>query len=367
MLRLVYIIPEYNAASASHFYHIYELLEKVSKDLDIFLVIEKGKTPTLFPNLKGVYLQRFSFPPFRFFELWVLLLYLRIRGWKNFWVHYSFYAAIAALDVNFFLGGKNFYWNCGMPWLYKRSSFNEMIFQFVIRYSTLVTGTDGMKKMYIKRYGLAEKNVKVIPNWINVERFREWQGRKEEARKALGIPVESRVVLFVHHLSQRKGADQILPTAKALQDIPNLLFLVVGDGPEYEHLKLGIMNLKLEGVVRLEGMVKNVNIPQYFVASDLLFMPSDEEGFPRVLLETMAVGTPFVASDVGGVLEMIPEETKEFICSPRNVDCFAKKIRELLAKQTPDNRKALSDLLVRFVNRYDIGNVAERFVQLVNL
>lgn len=367
MLKLVYIVPEYDAASASHFYHIYELLEKVSRDLDIFLVIEKGKMPTLFPNLKGVYLQRFSFPPFRFFELWALLLYLRIRGWKNFWVHYSFYAAIAALDVNSFLGGKNFYWNCGMPWLYKRNSFNEMIFQLVIRYSTLVTGTDGMKKMYIKQYGLSSEKVKVIPNWINIARFQEWQGRREEARKTLGIPMESRVVLFVHHLSRRKGADKILPTANALQDIPNLLFLVVGDGPEYEHLKLGIMNLKLGGMIRLEGMVKNVNIPLYLAASDILFMPSDEEGFPRVLLETMAAGTPFVASDVGGVLEIIPEETKKFICAPRNVDCFAEKIRELLAKQTPDSRKVFGDFLVRFVNRYDIGQVAAHFVQLVNL
>src|SRR3989344_5288987 len=170
MLRLVYIIPEYDAASASHFYHIHELLERASQDLDIFLVIEKGKVPPKIKNFKGIYVQRFSFPPLRFFELWVLFLYLRFKGWKNFWVHYSLYAAVAALDVNSFLGGKNFYWNCGMPWLYRRNRFHEIIFQLVMRPSTLVTGTVGMKKMYIERYGLSEENVKVMPNWINLAR-----------------------------------------------------------------------------------------------------------------------------------------------------------------------------------------------------
>jgi len=361
----VYILPEYNPDIGSHFYHVSELLEQAASSVDIFLVIEKGKVKPDVPEFKGIYLQKCSFFIFRYFELWLVLFWLRCRGWKTFWVHYSIIAGIVALDINSILGGRNFYWHCGMAWLYKMNPLKQMFFRVVLRYSTLVTGTEGMKQMYIRRYGLIEEKVKVMPNWIHLERFAQWKEKKEEARNMLGIPKEKKVVLFVHHLSKRKGVHRIVPVAQRLLDIADILFLVVGSGPEEEYLKSEIKLLsagkeKLENSIRLEGSVPNKEIPKYLAAADIFFMPSDEEGFPRSLLEAMAMGVPFVASNVGGIPEIIPSDAQAYITNPEDIEGYANKIKALLTQDS-----SIATMFKRHAEQYGINRVLPRFLNIL--
>ena len=135
--------------------------------------------------------------------------------------------------------------------------------------------------------------------------------------------------------------------------------MIAGEGPEEQSQKSKVKSQKLGDIIRFEGNVPARRVPLYMRAADVFFMPSDEEGFPHVLLEAMAAGTPFVAGNVGGVAEMIPEEMKKFLCSPNDVSCFAKHIRHFLYDQD-DIAKRLS----LFVQRYDIEHVAQKFVLL---
>src|SRR3989344_3490217 len=284
--KLVYILPEYRDDIATHFYHNVELLERALDNLDIFLIIEKGRLPK---SINGGYVQYFRFWPMRFLELALVFAYLRARGFNTVWTHYSFLGSV--LGSYFFT--KSFYWNCGMPWLYRRGAFEEYFFRLALRRSLLVTGTEGMKKQYVERYSLKAGRVFVLPNWINLVRYEAWLGRKEEARAKLGLAQDAQIVLFLHRLSKRKGADLIEPVAKAFADNTKMLFLVAGSGPLEGHIN--------GGNIKLVGNIAQLYVPMYFAAADVFFMPSEEEGFPHVVLEAMAMGVPIVASDVGGV------------------------------------------------------------------
>lgn len=353
--KIVYVLPEFDPNTDSHFFHIYELLENPS-GLDVFTIILRANdsSPIPFPH-RVLGLPR----AFRMFELLLLLGRARAAGRRQFYVHYSFSGALAAWIVARFFGGVVYYWNAGMPWLYRRSRLEETIFRFILRRTILVTGTAALKEEYRRRYRLDASRIRIMPNWVAVERFR---GRDRAAARAhLGIPPDVPVMLFVHRLSRRKGADRISQIAAGVtKSARNAMFLIVGDGPERERLESEIRNAGLQERVRLIGEVPHRGVPEYFAAADIFFMPSEEEGFPHVLLEAMAAGLPYVASDVGGVREITPPVLASYIIPPRDISKFSERVLDLLSL-TPNERTVIQEAERIWVERYDIAGARARF------
>lgn len=346
MQKLVYILPEYREDIGTHFFYNVELLRRARNALDIYLIIERGERPKDFTR---AYLQRFHFFPLRALELLCVLLVLRVKGYKKFWTHYSFFGGVLTP-----LFGKSFYWNCGMPWLYRRGAVEEYFFRLALRRSILVTGTEGMKRQYATHYDLREERIRVLPNGINLARYEVWRGRKGEARAKLGLAHDAKVVLFLHRLSKRKGADMIMPVAKQFENDPNILFLVAGTRP--------LENMIQGNNIKLVGEVSQRDVPMYFAVADVFFMPSEEEGFPHVILEAMAMGVPIVASDVGGVREIVPETLRDFII-PQDTKLFAEKIKILLDVKHPN---PISEQEREWVNRYDLNSVGQQFLKVIS-
>ncbi|HEY4477279.1 MAG TPA: glycosyltransferase family 4 protein [Candidatus Paceibacterota bacterium] len=346
-IKLVYILPEYSDSIGSHFYHKYEFLKRLDREINLFVVAEKGERPR---DFQKIYIQRFVFFPFRALELFIILLRLRLKGYTIFWTHYSFVGGILAP-----LFGRSLYWNCGMPWLYRRSRAEEFFFRLAMRRSELVIGTEGLKSSYIERYGLRRYRVHVLPNWVDIERYARWRGLKKEAREELGLDDKKKVILFLHRLSKRKGANLIMPIAEGFENDTGVLFLIAGEGP--------LSDIIQGDNIKLVGSIPQRDTPKYFAAADIFLMPSEEEGFPHVLLESMAAGVPFVASDVGGVRDMVPESVQHFVVR-QDVHLFQDRIRELFGGASL--RKKTSETLVGWVSRYDCERVLGDFVKLVS-
>ncbi|MFY9462375.1 MAG: glycosyltransferase family 4 protein [Candidatus Sungiibacteriota bacterium] len=358
---MCYILPSYDTAAGSHFFHLYELLERAARDLDILLIIEKAQVPPSGLPLR-VYCQKFSFLPLRLAELIFIAGLSRLSGTRFFYTHYSFFGALASWLVVRIFGGTAYYWNCGMPWLYQRGFFEETVFRFILRHLILVTGTAGLAAEYLKHYALRADRMRIMPNWITTERFENMAERKI-MRQTLGI-ADSRMVLFVHRLSRRKGAHYIPPVARAVTEkLRNVIFLIVGIGPESENLKSEIRNGGLEGSVRFAGEIPHRDIPAYFAAADVLFMPSEEEGFPHVLLEAMASGVPYTAGDVGGVRDITPPELQEYIVPSGDVEAYTKNIINLLT-MSDDARRRLFEAERIWVKQYDVSAAEPKFIAL---
>lgn len=339
--KLVYILPFYDEGTDTHLFYNYKLIGEVKKLADIkVLIVGSG------------------FSVWRFLKLLLKSLSFRVRGYKNFYVHYSFYGAIAA----FLVCGKVFYWNRGMPWLYKRGWFEEKIFKFILRNTILVTGPESLAKEYQERYGV--KEYRVLSNWVDTERFlpsrKPMAQASQDLAKLAPESLDKRVVLFVHHLSKRKGSDLVPEIAKGFGN--DVLFLMIGDGPEREALKSQITNSKLQTNIKILGKISNSEIPKYTQSADVFLMPSREEGSPHVLLEAMASGVPFVASDVGGVRELIPQDLEQFLCRPEDIKCFQNKIKTLLSDKALYDKASTACL--SHSKNFDISRGVTEFISL---
>lgn len=347
---ICYILPEYRSDTDTHFFYLYDFLESVGKRSKLFVVIEKGAPPAdRFKDAARVYRLTFSALPLRFLELLYVLLAARLAGCRAFYTHYSYAGAIAAGIVSRISGATSYYWNCGMPWLFG----SQYGLRFAIRAShRLVTGTETMAELYAGQLGVRSEKIRVMPNWIDLGRFEDSADIPDEKRNS---------ILFVHRLSSRKGAD-LLPdiVERAGEDAR---FVIAGDGPLRAPLAKEFLRRGLSDRVRMEGAVPHARIPELFGRARLFIMPSREEGFPHVILEAMASGTPFVATDVGGVRDIVPDEVRGSLQPTGDASTFAEEIVRMLTE--PARRARARQAGLSRVRHFEKDAVVERFVTLM--
>mgnify|MGYP001559716891 FL=1 len=365
MPKLCFILPRYVSNDTTHFSHVHDLLTEISKSFNLFLIIENGSKPPQSLGYSMVYVSRMP-SLLKFVELKMAIIYARILGYSDFYVHYSFRSAFLGSLVTRSFGGRTFYWNCGEPWKYKRNFLRERFERLVYKIIDFqVTGAPSLADQYSKYYGTSRGRIKIMPNWIDLKRF-NLPKNDTAICEALKIPTGRKIALFIHHLSKRKGSDMILPVARKVTELyPEVYFIVVGDGPDYARLLGALKNdTSLSRFMRLEGEVPNSLIPKYLSCADVFFMPSEEEGFPRVLLESMAMGVPFVASDVGAGRDITPVLMSQYLIHTGDVRSFTEKLCELIAKNS-DERKIISSGLKKEAAKYDLVIVAKRFREMI--
>jgi glycosyltransferase involved in cell wall biosynthesis len=152
-----------------------------------------------------------------------------------------------------------------------------------------------------------------------------------EARRELGLPPGSRIVLSVGRLSKEKGHADLM---RAMLEVrracgSDVVLVIVGDGPEHARLERLSRQLDLADAVRLVGY--RADVVPYYAAANVFALPSYSEGSPNVLLEAMDAGVPIVATDVGGVSEMIRHGEQGWLVRGGDVDDLANGIVALLS------------------------------------
>lgn len=364
-MKLCFVMPEYNPADATHFSHIADFVQEASTLTDISLIIERGVKPRGNLGCRSVHALRFQSLPLRMLELLSSLFLIRLKGVKTFYIHYSFVAAWSAAIITALFGGRVFYWNCGEPWKYQRSFLRNIFERLAYRViDMLVTGTEKMKMRYAQEYGIPLSKIAVMPNWIMLERFSFSDAQSNQVREQLNIPAGTPILLFIHRLSRRKGAHHLPVLLEKLHD-EKFVLIIIGDGPERRIIESSIERLGMSEKVRFIGNVPNREILHYYAAADAFIMPSEEEGFPRVLLEAMATRTSFAAFDVGGVREIVPPEFQRYVAPSADVDAFARIVRELL--HLPDyEKKELGRIALSWVQQFSIQPVARKFFAILS-
>lgn len=124
------------------------------------------------------------------------------------------------------------------------------------------------------------------------------------ARQTLGLEPAGTLLGYVGRLSYEKGIDRALQAVGSLSlRVPDLQFLIIGDGPELAALTDQVHQMRLDRVVRFVGWCKPLQ--PWYEAMDALLLPSRTEGLPNVLLEAMAMGVPVASTNVGGVADLL--------------------------------------------------------------
>lgn len=192
---------------------------------------------------------------------------------------------------------KSFYRSWQMRWVFKQAAKNISVSRSLSRVAL--------------QLGASPEKIKIIPNGINTDIF--YPRSRSRARELLGIEKNATIILSVGGLVKRKGFHRIIRHLPQLRNgIDNLQFLLVGggsvEGDYSSELQALVKELQLEGVVRFEGLQPPESLPDYYAASDLFVLATANEGWPNVIVESLACGIPVVATNVGGIKEIMAHD-----------------------------------------------------------
>jgi len=192
---------------------------------------------------------------------------------------------------------------------------------------------------------------------------------KKEARNLLRIPTNSKVLISVGGLTRRKGFHRVikvLPKVLSELDGQQLIYLIIG-GPSIEGdysivIQNEIMSYGLQDCVWMVGPKRHDELNLWLCSSDLFCLATSNEGCPNVLLEAMACGVPTVATDVGGVREVISTNDVGLLVEFGDSDALGKAIVEGLEKDWDTQN------IIHHSQRHSWENVAEAiYVELKRL
>lgn len=183
-------------------------------------------------------------------------------------------------------------------------------------------------------------DIEVIPNFIDMERFHRLD--KEHFKKAL-CPNDEKVIVHVSNFRPVKNATQVVDVFHRLRqdDIPVRL-LLVGDGPDRVPAERRARDLGVCDDVRFLG--KQDPIEEILSIADVFLMPSGSETFGLAALEAMACEVPVVASNIGGLPELVVEGETGFLCPLDDIDAFTERTRTLLTNDEMQARMAKAAL-----------------------
>lgn len=164
--------------------------------------------------------------------------------------------------------------------------------------AALIAVSSALKDAMIS-LGAPERKVTVLRNGVDLGQFCPPADR---AALRAGLGLTRPTVLSVGHLIERKGHHLVI---EALPRLPGVELLIVGEGPERPRLTALIAEHRLADRVRLLGARPHPDMPELYGAADLLVLASSREGWANVLLESMACGTPVVATNIWGNPEVV--------------------------------------------------------------
>ncbi|MBE0428984.1 MAG: glycosyltransferase family 4 protein [Thermoleophilia bacterium] len=186
---------------------------------------------------------------------------------------------------------------------------------------------EATRKEMVAELGINPGSVAVVPNGVEEPRLDE--AAIQEIRGRFGCGAAQRLVTYVGRVAWHKGArDLIEAMEEAGQKRPEARFLIVGDGPMENELRRRAETGPLRGRARVKGRLDCG--AEIIAASDIILLPSLSEGLPITLLEAAAAGRPAVATNVGGIPEIVRHGETGLLVKPRRPHDFAEAILELL-------------------------------------
>lgn len=187
----------------------------------------------------------------------------------------------------------------------------------------LIAVSSGLKRRLVG-LGVAAERVRMLRNGVDLAMFRP--SDRDAARRHLGLTRPT--LLAVANLVAKKRHELMVRT---LAELPGLDLVIVGDGPEREPVEALARELRVADRVRLLGALPQDRLPEIYSAADLLLLPSSREGWPNVLLESMACGTPVVVSGLDGMAEIVAAPEAGRIVADPTPAALAAAIGGLLA------------------------------------
>jgi glycosyltransferase involved in cell wall biosynthesis len=196
-------------------------------------------------------------------------------------------------------------------------------------------------------WGLRNERLHVVPN-------------PAPASRPIQSTTPRRGLVFAGRLTRQKAVHVVLD---ALARLPGVSLTVIGDGPDRERLERHARHVKLNGRVHFAGVLPRERVLDALARAEAAVLPSDWENFPHAAVEALAMGTPVIATDVGGVGEIVVDGVNGLLVPPGSPQAFATAIDRLLG--SPELRERLSNGTQTSLAGFEAVRIYERLESLL--
>lgn len=331
MQKILFLITQAEVGGAQKY--VCDLAVALQKSGKFEVLVASEENPDFFEKLSknGVkcvrlrHLQR-SLNPFKDFSVFVEI-YNLIKAEKPNIVHLNSskigilgaFAGFLTRTRKIIFTAHGWVFNEVLPW--HKKVFFVLASRLAALFQTDIICVSSYDKETALKYKISsEKKLTVINNGISEKEFVFLD--KNEAREKFNLPKDKIIIGTVANLYKTKGIEFLVSAVKEMAEeqfdggatfVNNIVFIVLGDGPEREALELQIANYKLQDFFKLLGRKENAS--QYLKAFDIFVLPSEKEGFPYVLLEAGLAKLPVISTNVGGIPDLLSNENGILILS----------------------------------------------------
>jgi len=244
----------------------------------------------------------------------------------------------------------------------KRDIFHTWMYSHL---SLWITLTKKMKQEVLEYTRMPQERISVIPIGTDMKRFDPNLYNRGTTRIQFDIPQSKLVIGMLGRLDPQKGQEEFIRTIPILLKLQtNLHFVIAGDETEGQHgfkNKLRDLSIELGVMDTLQFLPFTNAVPEFMSAIDIFVLPSYAETFGFVLVEALAMGKAIVATNSGGVPEIITDGSTGLLVPPRNVQALADALLKLVKDQqlrSSFSSEARADALKRF----DIARCVDQLV-----
>jgi teichuronic acid biosynthesis glycosyltransferase TuaC len=225
-----------------------------------------------------------------------------------------------------------------------------------------LTGVSNQLTTLLKQYSGNQEKSFYTPNGVNLESFSNSNQSKVQARQALGLEANSKSIIYVGRLAPEKNVELLLESFAVMQgdiSFETTQLWIAGAGPLLNKLTQLATKLRLKNVTFL-GSVKHSELANYIIAADLMALSSHQEGMPNAVIESLALGTPVVATAVGAVPDLINNDNG-VITPPGDKISFAQALKLALTKDwdhlkiANGMRRTWNDAASDYMKAYDFA------------
>lgn len=240
----------------------------------------------------------------------------------------------------------------------------------------IIAATSAEESQLIEYLHADAAKIAIVPPGVDLSRFHlsaEEKDKEQEAAKAsVGIPCGNHNILFAGRIEPLKGIDTLMLAMSILRErhpdaAKNACVAIIGGDPWADTLEAEMARLQalrtelgITDLVTFLGAKDQDVLPAYYAAAEMVVMPSHYESFGMVALEAMAMGTPVIASEVGGLAHLIQHGVNGFHVPSRNPEALAARILQLL--ESPLLRKKLGHNAQIYARQYAWEKIVQRML-----
>lgn len=216
----------------------------------------------------------------------------------------------------------------------------------------------------------AKKKIHIIPLGVDISRFTCTED-KESIRARYGLKSKF-IVLFAGRLVEVKGCEYLIQGFRTVIDsFKDVQLIIIGTGPLEESLKKKVRELGLEEYVVFKGFVENSSVHDYYLMADIVVVPSIvdsdgfQEGFPVVLIESLAAGRAIISTKTKGIMEAIQDRHNGILVDQKDADKISDALLELLRDKSL--RDKISTNALESGKKYDWDIIANEYLRLMEV